>query len=296
MDRMRSWMFVPGNVPKMIDKALGCSADAIMLDLEDGVVPEMKPSARVIVAASLARPRASRSPARFVRVNGAQTADLPADLDAVVVAGLEGLTLPKVETAEEVDRVSAMLHRLEQERGLPRGSVRLMLAIETAKGLFASPTLASASSRVIGLMFGAEDFSTDVGLPTERSGIAREFLFARSMLVYAAASAGVISVDAVWPELRDLDGLKRDAEMARALGFLGKSMVHPGHIDVVNAVFTPSESEVAFSRGLIAEFEKAVALGKGSISFGGKLVDRPIYARAVGTMRLAERIGMDEGR
>ena len=296
MDRIRSWMFVPGNISKMIDKALACNADAIMLDLEDGVVPEMKASARLIVAASLAKPHPGRSPARFVRVNGAQTADLPLDLDAVVVPGLQGLTVPKVETVEDVSRVSDAVNELENERGLPRGSVRLMLAIETAKGLFASPTLASASQRVIGLMFGAEDFSTDVGLPTERTGIAREFLFARSMLVYAAASAGVISVDAVWPELRDLDGLKRDAEMARALGFLGKSMVHPGHIDVVNEVFTPSESEIAFSRGLISEFEKAVAAGKGSISFAGKLVDRPIYARAVGTMRLAERIRLEENR
>jgi citrate lyase subunit beta/citryl-CoA lyase len=294
MDRMRSWMFVPGNVAKMIDKALACDADAIMLDLEDGVVPEMKASARLMVAASLAKPQASRSPTRFVRVNGSQTSDLPLDLRAAVVPGLQGLTVPKVETVEEVTYVSAALDELERERGLQHGSVRLMLAIETAKGLFASPTLASASQRVIGLMFGAEDFSTDVGLPTVRAGIAREFLFARSMIVYAAASAGVIAVDAVWPELRDLDGLKRDAEMARALGFLGKSMVHPGHIDVVNTVFTPSESEISFSRGLIIEFEKAVADGKGSISFAGKLVDRPIYARAVGTMRLAERIGLDK--
>jgi citrate lyase subunit beta/citryl-CoA lyase len=294
MDRMRSWMFVPGNVAKMIDKALACDADAIMLDLEDGVVPEMKASARLMVAASLAKPRTSRSPTCFVRVNGPETSDLPLDLCAVVVPGLEGLTVPKAETVDEVRYVSAALGELERERGLQHGSVRLMLAIETAKGLFASPTLASASQRVIGLMFGAEDFSTDVGLPTVRTGIAREFLFARSMIVYAAASADVISVDAVWPELRDLDGLKRDAEMARALGFLGKSMVHPGHIDVVNTVFTPSESEISFSRGLIAEFEKAVADGKGSISFAGKLVDRPIYARAVGTMRLAERIGLDK--
>lgn len=289
---MRSWMFVPGNSEKMIDKALACAADAIMLDLEDGVVPQMKASARPIVAASLSKPIAGRSPARLVRVNGPQTSDLPLDLRAIVLPGLQGLTVPKVETVEEVGYVAVALDELERERDLPHGSVRLMLAIETAKGLLASPMLAAASSRVIGLMFGAEDFSADVGLPTVRTGMARDFLFARSMIVYAAASAGVIPVDAVWPELKDLDGLKRDAEMARALGFLGKSMVHPGHIDVVNAVFTPSEAEVDFSRVLIAEFEKAVADGKGSISFAGKLVDRPIYARAVGTVRLAERIGL----
>jgi len=111
-----------------------------------------------------------------------------------------------------------------------------------------------------------------------------------STIVYAAASASVISVDAVWPDLKDLDGLKRDSEMGRALGFLGKSMVHPSHIDVVNEAFTPTAAEVEFARGLMTEFEKAVAEGKGSISYAGKLVDRPIYARAVGTVKLADRL------
>jgi citrate lyase subunit beta/citryl-CoA lyase len=290
MDRMRSWMFVPGNSQKMMDKAFASAADAIMLDLEDGVVPEMKPAARPLVAAALQRPSAARSPARFVRVNGARTPDLPVDLAAVVVPGLQGLTVPKVETSDEVRFVADALTRLEQARGLKDGTVRMMLAIETAKGLFAAPSLAAASPRVVGLMFGAEDFSTDVGLATVRTGIAREFLYARSMIVYAAASAGVIPVDAVWPDLKDIDGLRKDSETARALGFLGKSMVHPGHIDVINEAFTPSAAEVAFSRGLIAEFERAVAEGKGSISYAGKLVDRPIYARAVGTVRLADRI------
>lgn len=290
MDRMRSWMFVPGNSQKMIDKAYASAADAVMLDLEDGVVPELKAAARPIVAAALQQPSAPRAPARFVRVNGAQTKDLPLDLDAVVVPGLQGLTVPKVESAEEVCFVADSVARLEKERGLAEGVVRLMLAVETAKGLFAAPSLAAASPRVVGLMFGAEDFSTDVGLATIRTGIAREFLYARSMIVYAAAAAGVIPVDAVWPDLKDLEGLKRDSETARALGFLGKSMVHPSHIDVVNEAFTPTAAEVDFARGLMTDFEKAVAEGKGSISYAGKLVDRPIYARAVGTVRLADRL------
>jgi len=290
MDRMRSWMFVPGNSQKMMDKAFGSAADAIMLDLEDGVVPQMKPAARPLVAQALQRPPIPRSPARFVRVNGAQTTDLPLDLAAVVVPGLQGLTVPKVESPDEVRFVADALTRQEKARGLKEGTVRLMLAIETAKGLFAAPALAAASPRVVGLMFGAEDFSTDVGLATIRTGIAREFLYARSMIVYAAAAAGVIPIDAVWPDLKDIEGLRRDSEMARALGFLGKSMVHPGHIEVVNETFTPTVAEVEFSRGLITEFEKAVAEGKGSISYAGKLVDRPIYARAVGAVHLADRI------
>jgi citrate lyase subunit beta/citryl-CoA lyase len=287
---MRSWMFVPGNSQKMIDKALGSAADAIMLDLEDGVVPELKPAARPVVAQALQRLPLPRAPARFVRVNGVHTPELTLDLEAVVVGGLEGITLPKAETAEEVRVVSEMLTKLERERGLRQGAVRLMLAVETAKGLFAAAALAAASPRVIGLMFGAEDFSTDVGLSTIRTGMAREFLYARSAIVYAAAASGVIPVDAVWADLKDIEGLRRDSEMARALGFLGKSMVHPSHIEVVNELFTPTAAEVDFSRGLMAAFEKAVGEGQGSISYAGKLVDRPIYARAVATVRLADRI------
>jgi citrate lyase subunit beta / citryl-CoA lyase len=290
MDRMRSWMFVPGNSIKMIEKAFAGAADAIMLDLEDGVVPEQKPAARIVVADAIGRLAERSPPCCYCRVNGAHTSDLAPDLASVVVPGLRGITLAKVETVDQVRAVADSLDQLERSRGIGAGTVRMMLAIETARGLFAAPSLAAASPRVSGLMFGAEDFSTDVGLPTVRSGMARDFLYARSMIVYAAVSAGVIPVDAVWPELRDLDGLRHDAQAARALGFLGKSMVHPGHIDVVNEVFTPSATEVDFSLGLIAEFEKAVNEGKGSISYAGKLVDRPIYARALATVKLAQRI------
>jgi citrate lyase subunit beta/citryl-CoA lyase len=292
MDRMRSWMFVPGHSTKMIDKSLTLAADVIMLDLEDGVVPAQKAAARPLVAAGLGKPHTAGEPARFVRVNGLQTTDLALDLDAVVVPGLEGLIVPKVETVEEVATVAIMLDLLERQRGLAAGAVRLVLAIETAKGLLAAPALAAASPRVIGLMFGAEDFSRDIGLPTVRTGIARDFIHARSSIVVAATAAGVTPVDGVWPDLKDLEGLQRDAEMARALGFLGKSMVHPGQIDTVNAAFSPTADEIAFARALIADFEKAVADGHGSISFAGKLVDRPIYQRAVGTMRLAARVGL----
>jgi len=291
MERLRSWMFVPGNSTRMVEKGFASGADAIMLDLEDGVVPEQKPAARPLVAEAISRLAAGSRPACYCRVNGAHTDDLALDLDHVVVPGLTGITLAKVETPDQVVRVAGQLSALERRRDIAEGTVRMMLAIETARGLLAAQQIAAASSRVSGLMFGAEDFSTDVGLPTVRTGMARDFLFARSMIVYAAAAAGVASVDAVWPELRDIDGLRHDAEAARALGFMGKSMVHPGHIDTVNEVFTPSAAEVDFARGLIVEFEQAVKDGKGSISYAGKLVDRPIYARALATVRLARQIG-----
>jgi citrate lyase subunit beta/citryl-CoA lyase len=292
MDRMRSWMFVPGHSTKMIDKALSLAADVIMLDLEDGVVPAQKAAARQLVAAGLGKPRVANGPARFVRINGFTTENMALDLEAVVRPGLEGLTVPKVETVAEIAALATMLNLLEHQHDLAPGAVKLMLAIETAKGLLAAPALTTASPRVMGLMFGAEDFSRDIGLPTVRTGIAGDFIHARSSIVFAAAAAGVTSVDGVWPDLKDKEGLRRDAETARALGFLGKSLVHPGQIDVVNAAFSPTGDEIAFARALIVDFEKAVAEGHGSINFAGKLVDRPIYERAVGTLRLAARIGL----
>lgn len=295
MLRLRSWMFVPGNSEKMITKALDLDLDVAMLDLEDGVVPALKQAARPVVAGALSSLRDPAGPVRYVRVNGIETGELDADLDAVVVDGLQGLVLPKIETVEQVRAVAATLDRLERERGLHAGTVRLMLAVETARAIIAAPGLAAASPRVSGLMFGAEDYSRDLGLPTVRTGHARDFIYARSAIVVAAAAARVASVDGVWPDMTDAEGLRRDAVLGRDLGFGGKSMIHPGQIGPVNEIFSPTDEEIDYAKALIAEFEDAVAGGRGSISFRGQLVDRPIYERARATLRLGKPAATIEG-
>jgi citrate lyase subunit beta/citryl-CoA lyase len=285
-------MFVPGHSEKMIEKSLSSAADVVMFDLEDGVVPAMKAASRPIVAAGLGQPAIPGGPLRYVRINGCDTPEHLDDLVAVVLPGLAGLTVPKVETPAEVASLSARLDLLEHQRGMKPGTVRLMLAIETARGLVAAPALAGASPRVGGLMFGAEDYSRDIGLPAVRTGIARDFIHARSAIVVAATAAGGVAIDGVWPDLKDSEGLAQDSAMARALGFLGKSVVHPGQIAAVNTAFSPSEEEISYAKALSADFEKAVAGGHGSINFRGKLVDRPIYERAQATLRLAQRISL----
>jgi citrate lyase beta subunit len=279
-------MFVPGHSARMVGKALALDLDAAMLDLEDGVVPTSKAEAREIVSGALREAGAAR-PARYVRINGMETDEAALDLDAVVLPGLEGLVVPKVESVNEVRDLAAVLDRLETERGMLQGQTRLMLAVETAAAVLAAPALATSSPRVSGLMFGAEDFSRDIGLPTIRTGHARDFVYARSAIVMAAAAARVLSVDGVWPDLKDEEGLERDCRLARDLGFTGKSMIHPGQLGTITRVFSPTDEEIAFARDLIRDFEKAVAEGRGSISFGGQLVDRPIYERARATIRQA---------
>lgn len=288
MDRYRSWMFVPGHSAKMVEKSSQLDLDVAILDLEDGVVPALKAQARSIIAAALGSP--AGGPARYVRINGTSTADFELDLDAVVLPGIEGIVLPKVENVEQVDRVAGELKKLERARGLNPGQVGVALAIETAKGLLAAPALAARHSRLTALLFGAEDFSRDIGLPAVRNAMAREFIHARSSIVIAATAAGVAAVDGVWPILKDDEGVKRDAELARALGFGGKSMVHPGQIAIINEAFSPSPEEIEHARTLVADFEGAFDQGHGSISFRGALVDRPIYDRALATLKLAGRI------
>jgi len=296
MDLKRSWMFVPGHRQRMIDKALGLNADAIMLDIEDGVAPSEKDTARKLIGEALGRERLPHSPVRFVRINAIGHARMEADLEAVVRPGLDGLVLPKVETAEEVLKVDAILGEREPELEIQGGSIKLLIAIESPKGLLNAPAIAGCSPRVIGLMFGAEDFGRELGLPTFREAEAREMLYARSAMVVAAASVHVQAVDGVWVDLKDTEGLWGFARQSRRLGFSGMSLIHPSQIDPINNVFSPTPEEVSYAEQVVKAYEEAVARGDGSISLGGQLIDRPIVERARRTLELARMLGVDAAR
>jgi citrate lyase subunit beta/citryl-CoA lyase len=289
---MRSWMFVPGNRQRMVDKALGLpNVDAIMLDVEDGVPVQEKENARRLVGASLAAVGPGRKgPARYVRINSVGHQWMHADLAAVIQAGTEGLAVPKVESVEQVKLVSAILDERERQAKLPAGKVRLLIAVESPRGLLDAPAIAAASPRVVGLMFGAEDLGKELGLPLRREGEAAQLLFQRSMLVMAAAAANVLSVDGVWPDIHDAEGLKRHAIQSRRLGFTGMSLIHPGQIDMINEAFTPTEEDVAYCRKVIQAFDEAQARGEGSIAFGGQLIDLPIVERARRTVAFASEL------
>lgn len=292
MDLLRSWMFVPGHRQRMIDKAMGLNVDAIMLDIEDGVAPGEKESARTLIGGALGRERPPNSPECFVRINDIGHARMDADLKAVLRKGLNGLVLPKVDTPEEVLKVEAIVKKREPELGMSAGAVRLLVAIESPKGLLNAPTIAACSERVIGLMFGAEDFGRELGLPTSREAEARDMIYARSALVVAAASAHVQSVDGVWVDLKDTEGLWGFARQSRRLGFSGMSLIHPSQIDPINSVFSPTPEEIDYAKQVVKAYEEAVAKGDGSISFGGQLIDRPIVERARRTLEMAKTLGI----
>ena len=287
---MRSWMFVPGHQRRMIDKAYGLKLDVAMFDLEDGVPPGEKDAARAMMAETLTRPlspfRDQGEMLRFVRIHPAGTKEMEADLPAVIRPGLDGLTLTKVNCPDDVLQVSAILDEREERIGLQRGSIRLLATIESARGLIQAAAIAASSPRLVGLMFGAEDFAMDLGMFNVRQGEAGDFLYARSALVVAAASKGLQAVDLVYLDIRNPTGLERDTRLARDLGFTGKALIHPAQIEVVEKVFRPTDAEIEHARRVVAAFEAAEADGAGAVAVDGQMVDLPVVERARRALQL----------
>lgn len=274
----------------MIDKASTLDPDGIIFDLEDAVPPGMKDSAREMVAEAIRRDSAAGSAARFVRVNGTQTGRLETDIRAVVHPNLVGVVLPKVENTGEIARVDELLQAEEEANGIRVGSIRLLITIESARGLRHVFDLVDASPRNVAVFMGGEDFALDLGLPVVRAGAGQEQIYARSMVVVAAASARIYSVDQGSLEFRDLEAFRRHTTDSRELGFTTGWCIHPNQIPVANAVFSPTTDEVDLARKIVAAFEEAQAAGIGAVMMGGQFIELPIVARAQRTLHLHNAI------
>jgi citrate lyase subunit beta/citryl-CoA lyase len=293
---MRSLMFVPGHRERMIQRALGLGGfghsdlDAALLDLEDGVPPGSKDEARRIVANVLTSPG---RPLLFVRIQSALGDAAQADLDAIVCRGLAGVVAPKVRRAEEVEWLAYELEEREARAEIAPGTVRIVASIESAAALIDAARIARSSERLIGLMFGSEDFALDLGLPTKREGEAAEMLYARSATVIAAVAAGKIALDGIWPDIHDAAGLRADSLRGRRLGFTGKTLIHPGQIAIVNEVFSPTAVEVEEARRVVRAYDEALARGDGAVALDGQMLDAPVVYRA---RRILRSAGAGPGR
>ncbi|HDJ25781.1 MAG TPA: CoA ester lyase [Candidatus Bathyarchaeota archaeon] len=288
---LRSVLFVPGNNMRMIYKATKLDADAYILDLEDAVPMVDKETGRVFVRDSLQMLKEAGQTV-FVRVNGLRTGLTEEDLRYVVQPGLDGVVLPKCDGKEDVERVDAMVRELELQRGLEEGSVKLLPLIETTRGFLRAEEIATSSERVIGLGFGAVDFTRELGASLSKEGI--EILYARSHVAIVAKAHGLHAIDTPWLDIMDMEGLLRDAQMARRLGFSGKLLIHPKQIRPVKEIFTPSKEEVEFARRVVEEFEKARARGVGAISLEGTMIDEANYRQAKLILELMELIEAKE--
>lgn len=286
---LRSLLFAPGNHARRVEKALSLDGDAVILDLEDAVAIAEKPATRAMVAAALQRPRRG---SLYVRVNAVDTAFCYGDLVAVVQPGLDGIILPKVESAAGLATVDWLLAQLERERGLPQQGIELIPIIETARGLQQLDAILASGTRVRRAAFGAGDFTLDVNMTWSRDE--SELAHARATIVTASRAAGIDApLDTVWVDLTDPDGLEASARTALALGFQGKMCIHPEQIAVVNRVFTPSDAEIAFAERVCAAFARAEAEGSAAIQLDGKFIDYPIVYRA---QRVLQRVAAIRAR
>ena len=281
-------MFVPGNNPGMMADAHIYGPDSIMLDLEDSVTLAEKDAARLLVYHALQSVDYGNTE-MVVRINPLNTPFGRKDIEAVVRAGVQVIRMPKTETADEVREVEAEILRVEQRLGCV-GRTQIMAAIESALGVVNAYDIATASSRMMGIALGAEDYCAN--LKTQRTPSGNELQLARQTIVVAARAAGIDALDTVYSNLNDMDTFRAEVEYIKSLGFDGKSIINPRQIEVVNEVFAPKEKDIAKARTILAAIKEAEERGSGVVSVNGKMVDKPVVIRAQRTIDLAIASGI----
>jgi citrate lyase subunit beta / citryl-CoA lyase len=280
---LRSLLFVPADSTKKLDKAMTSGADAIIVDLEDSIAPDGKARARESAAAFLKTAMTSTPrPYMMVRVNGLQTGLADADLDAIAAAKPDAIMLPKAEGGASVIHADAKLAVREAQHGLPDGAIKILpIATETAAALFVAGTFAGANTRLIGLTWGAEDLSADIGAHANRDtqgNFLDPYRLARVLCLAGAAAATVPAIDTVYVDFRNANGFRRECEQACRDGFVGKMAIHPAQVPIINEVFTPSARAIERAQAIVDAF--AAVPGAGVVGIGGVMYDRPHLARA----------------
>jgi citrate lyase subunit beta/citryl-CoA lyase len=276
MPVLRSLLFVPGNQPKMLEKALGVLPDAFVPDMEDSVPWDEKTNARQVTASFLPR-FAPGGPLVIPRINSLDTGLLEEDLAAVVGPHIYGVSVGKIQTTRDIAHISEIIARLEEKAGVPVGQTRLVPWIETARAIVHCYDIL-AMPRMVGAAFGAEDLTHDMGI--ERTEDDSEVAVARSITCLAARAAEVLALDTPYFLFRNPEGLRQNALASKKIGFKGKFAIHPAQIDIINEVFSPSAAEIDYARRVVAAFDEAARAGRGSTSLDGKVVDVPVVRRA----------------
>jgi citrate lyase subunit beta/citryl-CoA lyase len=277
----------------MVQKVITFDADAIILDLEDAVPVAEKAATRGAIKTALLNYPRERSCKTYVRVNSLDTGLTVDDVRGTVCAALDGIILPKVEAAEELSEGDAFVGQVETEVGLPRGRLDLIPIIETAKGFLNAQAIAAAGTRVRRLAFGAGDFTFDLGV--NWSGDCPAIMLPRMLLPIISRAAGLEPpFDTVYQDIHDLDGLRRETETAKALGFQGKMCIYPAQVAVVNEVFSPTHAELEYARRAVAAFQAAEAQGQASCTVDGKMIDYPLAERAKRLLAAAELLGKSQ--
>ncbi len=285
----RTMLFCPASNGKMLFNAPIYKPDCIIFDLEDAVKYDDKEAARDLLVEAL-KVVDYGDVEVFARVNPLYTEFGETDVRELVKAGLTRLRLPMCETAENIVELDRLLEEVEKENNIELGTVKVQCAIETPLGVHNALSIAQASDRVVSISFGAEDFTRSLGV--DRTKEATELFYARSQVAMAASIAGVDAIDTVWADVEDTDGFKNEVNSARNLGFAGKSCIHPGQIEIVHGIYTPSTSEIEKSVRIVEAAKEANIDKGGVITLDGKMIDIPVIAKAQRIVDLAKGAGL----
>jgi citrate lyase subunit beta/citryl-CoA lyase len=279
---MRSLLFVPADGGAKLDKAMASGADAVIVDLEDSIAPERKEAARKLALDFLKSAKGKKGPRLLVRINGLDTGMTDADLDAIVPGAPDAILFPKAEGGPTVTHVDAKLTAREAIAGLPEGAIKILAqTVESAAGLFTAGTYKNCSARLIGMTWGPEDLSAELGAEANREAdgtLTEPYRIARAMCLYSAAAAKVPAIETIHVDFRNPDVVRKDTEIARRDGFSGRLAIHPAQVPVINEVFAPSPAQIEKAEAIVAAF--AAKPGAGTVGIDGKMYDRPHLARA----------------
>jgi len=277
MHSRRALLYMPGDDRRKIEKATTLGVDCICMDMEDGVAAHKKAEARAVIGQAMKELDFGESE-RCIRINSIGSGLEKRDLAAALATNPDSIVVPKIETPEQVKWVSEHIETYELSSNRALGSVRLLIGVETAKGILNLREIAGADKRLEAIIFGAEDYAASIG--ATRTKEATEVLYARSAVVTACAANDLQAIDMVYIDFKDAEGLRLEAEQGARLGFSGKQVIHPNQVSVAQEAFTPSDSAIAYAKRVVETFEASQKGGKGAYALDGKMIDMPLLRNA----------------
>ncbi|HSA73669.1 MAG TPA: CoA ester lyase [Nitrososphaeraceae archaeon] len=281
-------MFIPGNSERFLKKSASLQPDILCFDLEDSVPSNEKEAARRLVAEHLAYQEDKLSPI-YVRINSVDSGIIDGDLESIIGNGLDGIVLPKIGTSKEVMQVIDKIHMIASKRKLT-SRIQIIPSIETAKGVVNANSIASAHEDVVALVFGVFDYLYDMNIDSEYDETI-SYNYARSKIPVDAKAAGIDALDGIWQQVSDLDGLAMDATVAKNLGYSGKTLIHPSHINPVHDIFRPTKKQIEWAKKVLASLQDSIENGnpKGAILLDGKMIDAVHYKQAKAVLKAANQ-------
>jgi citrate lyase subunit beta/citryl-CoA lyase len=284
----RSLLFIPGNNERFLIKSTSLKPDILCFDLEDSVPSNDKQAARNLVAKHLASRQEDKESSIYVRINAVDSGLVDEDLDKIIVKGLDGIVLPKIGNSQEVIEIIDKIENLGTNRSIP-ARIRIIPSIETAKGVMNANSIALAHENVVALVFGVFDYLFDMNIDVEYDDEI-SYNYARSKIPVDARAAGIEALDGIWQEVKDIDGLTKDATKARKLGYSGKTLIHPSHINPVHDIFRPTKKQIEWAEKVLTALQDTSEKGvtRGAILLDGKMIDAVHYKQAKSVIEAAK--------